>query len=303
MLEGKAAYISLNSYLKERFGCKVYKIAIYGGFTCPNRDGTIDTRGCIFCSGYGSGDFAEDASCTVTEQIERGKRRIEAKMPVSGAGKYIAYFQAFTNTYAPVGRLRSLYTEAVTHPDIVAVSIGTRPDCLPEDVLDLLSAINNIKPVWVELGLQTIHEKSAEYIRRGYDLHVYDEAVRTLKERNIEVITHVILGLPGESRDDMLATVRYVGESGVSGIKLQLLHVIEGTDLAKDYALGKFTCMSLDEYASLIYDCVSILPDDIVIHRMTGDGAKKTLVAPLWSADKKRVINTLNQKFINDNNL
>ena len=297
-------YRSLNSYLKERFGCKVYKLAINGGFTCPNRDGTIDSRGCIFCSGYGSGDFAGDVNLSVSEQIEQGKDRIMAKMPKKKAGdidgRYIAYFQSFTNTYAPVESLRSIYTEAILNPDVVAVSIGTRPDCLPEEVLELLSELNNIKPVWVELGLQTIHEKSAEYIRRGYPLSVYNDAVKSLRQRDIEVITHVILGLPGESREDMLETVRYVGTPidgcRVQGIKLQLLHVIRGTDLAKDYEAGKFRCMDMEEYVELVCDCISILPKDMVIHRMTGDGAKKTLVAPLWSADKKRVLNALNSK-------
>lgn len=288
-------YISLNQHLRERFGCKVYKLAINGGFTCPNRDGTIDTRGCIFCSGYGSGDFAEDASLSVTEQIERGRKRVCAKMP---QGKYIAYFQAFTGTYAPVERLRKLFTEAIMHPDIVVLSIATRPDCLPKEVLDLLSELNEIKPVWIELGLQTIHEKSAAYIRRGYPLSVYDRAVKELGEREIEVITHVILGLPGESRQDMLETVRYVGESGVQGIKLQLLHVISGTDLADEYEKGMFSCMSLDEYVQLVAECISVLPKDMVIHRMTGDGAKSTLVAPLWSTDKKRVLNALKRAVI-----
>ena len=302
-------YRSLNSYLQERFHKKIYKIAINGGFTCPNRDGTIDTRGCIFCSGYGSGDFAESPELSVTEQIERGKERIISKMPKftangradevavnDGNGRYIAYFQAFTNTYAPVERLRALYSEAINHPDIVAISIGTRPDCLPEEVLVLLDELNHIKPVWVELGLQTIHKKSADYIRRGYELPVYDRAVTELRNRGIEVITHVILGLPGETKEEMLETVDYVGRSGIQGIKLQLLHVIEGTDLAEDYRNGLFECMSMEEYVDLIYDCIKILPDDIVIHRMTGDGAKKTLVAPLWSADKKKVLNALNHR-------
>ncbi len=290
---------TVNQYLKERFGQKVYKISINGGFTCPNRDGTIGYGGCIFCSGYGSGDFAEEASLTVTEQIERGKKRVASKMHSDENNKYIAYFQAFTNTYAPVERLRALYTEAINHPDIVALSIGTRPDCLPEAVLDLLSEMNRIKPVWVELGLQTIHKKSAVYIRRGYELPVYDRAIKELKCRGIEVITHVILGLPGETREDMLSTVDYVGKSGVSGIKLQLLHVIKDTDLEKDYNRGLFRCLTMDEYVELIYDSISILPDDVIIHRMTGDGARKTLVAPLWSTDKKRVLNALNNKLNN----
>ena len=289
-------YLSLNRYLRKRFGCKVYKVSINAGFTCPNRDGTIDTRGCIFCSGYGSGDFAEDASLSVAEQIERGKRRVENKMPKNiSERKYIAYFQAFTNTYAEVSILRSIYMEAITHPDVIAVSIGTRPDCLPDEVLDLLEELNQIKPVWVELGLQTIHEKSAKYIRRGYELSVYDKAVSELKKRNIEIITHVILGLPDETREDMLSTVRYVGLSGVNGIKLQLLHVIEGTDLAKDYKAGRFLCMDMEEYVNIIHDCLSVLPHDIVIHRMTGDGDKKTLIAPMWSADKKKVLNAINK--------
>ena len=290
---------TVNQYLKEKYGQKIYKIAIDGGFTCPNRDGRLDTRGCIFCSAGGSGDFAEDRSLSVTEQIEKGKRRVESKMPadqISKGNKYIAYFQAFTNTYAPAERLKSLYMEAVEHPDIAAISIGTRPDCLPEDVLNLLEEINRIKPVWVELGLQTIHEKTAEYIRRGYPLSVYDEAVKELKKRNIEIITHVILGLPGESEEDMLETVRYVGESRVQGIKLQLLHVLKGTDLEKDYRDGLFRCMTMEEYIDLISDCLDILPDDIIIHRMTGDGPKRILIAPEWSGDKKRVLNELHKR-------
>lgn len=288
---------TVNQYLKEKYGQKIYKIAIDGGFTCPNRDGRLDTRGCIFCSAGGSGDFAEDRSLSVTEQIERGKGRVESKMPAdqTGGNKYIAYFQAFTNTYAPVEHLKSLYMEAVRHPDIVAISIGTRPDCLPEDVLNLLGEISKIKPVWVELGLQTIHEKTADYIRRGYPLSVYDKAVEELKRRDIEIITHVILGLPGESREDMLESVRYVGDSGVQGIKLQLLHVLKGTDLEKDYMAGLFKCLTMEEYIDLIADSLDILPEDIIIHRMTGDGPKRILVAPEWSADKKRVLNELNK--------
>lgn len=286
-------YYSLNQYLKDCFGEKVYKIALDGGFTCPNRDGKIDTRGCIFCSGMGSGDFAESRMCSITEQIERGKQRLNGKIQ---GGKYIAYFQAFTNTYAPVEELRSKYMEAVKYPDIVALSIATRPDCLPKDVLALLQEINTMKPVWVELGLQTIHERTAEYIRRGYSLSVYNDAVCRLKEIGVDIIVHVILGLPGESRDEMLETVRYVGASGVNGIKLQLLHVIKGTDLEKDYEKGMFEVLEMEEYTTLVADCIALLPKDMVIHRMTGDGDKKSLVAPLWSGDKKRVLNRLRQK-------
>ena len=297
---------TLNNYLRERFGQKIYKISIDGGFTCPNRDGTLGNRGCIFCSAGGSGDFAEDRNLSVTEQIERGKNRVEAKMPKNlegsengSAHKYIAYFQAFTNTYAPLERLSALYTEAIAHPDIVAISIGTRPDCLSEDVIELLGELNRIKPVWVELGLQTIHEKSAEYIRRGYPLSVYESAVSKLRSHDIEVITHVILGIPGETKEDMLNTVRYVGESGVQGIKLQLLHVLRGTDLAEDYNKGLFKCMSMDEYIELVAACLENLPEDIVIHRMTGDGPKSILIAPEWSGDKKRVLNALNKRLSN----
>lgn len=285
-------YLSFNKYLKDKFGQKVYKISLDGGFTCPNRDGKTGTRGCIFCSKGGSGDFAESREMSITEQIESGKKRVEKKIK---SGKYIAYFQAFTNTYAPVEILRQKYEEAINHPDIVALSIATRPDCLGDDVLRLLDEMNKIKPVFVELGLQTIHQKSAKYIRRGYDLSVYDKAVRDLKKIGVNVVVHVILGLPNESENDMLETVKYVCESGANGIKLQLLHVIDGTDLAKDYEKGLFKTLKFDEYVNLIVKCVKIIPKDIVIHRLTGDGAKKDLIAPLWSADKKRVLNAINK--------
>lgn len=285
-------YLSFNKYLKDKFGQKVYKISLDGGFTCPNRDGKTGTRGCIFCSKGGSGDFAENRDMSITEQIESGKKKVEKKIK---SGKYIAYFQAFTNTYAPIEILRQKYEQAINHPDIVALSIATRPDCLGDDVLRLLDEMNKIKPVFVELGLQTIHQKSAKYIRRGYDLSVYDKAVRDLKKIGVNVVVHVILGLPNESENDMLETVKYVCESGVNGIKLQLLHVIDGTDLAKDYEKGLFKTLEFDEYVNLIVKCVKIIPNDIVIHRLTGDGAKKDLIAPLWSADKKRVLNAINK--------
>ena len=285
-------YHSLDYELKSRFGEKVYRLALNGGMTCPNRDGKTGTRGCIFCSKGGSGDFAESREMSITEQIESGKKKVEKKIK---SGKYIAYFQAFTNTYAPVEILRQKYEEAINHPDIVALSIATRPDCLGDDVLRLLDEMNKIKPVFVELGLQTIHQKSAKYIRRGYDLSVYDKAVRDLKKIGVNVVVHVILGLPNESENDMLETVKYVCESGANGIKLQLLHVIDGTDLAKDYEKGLFKTLEFDEYVNLIVKCVKIIPKDIVIHRLTGDGAKKDLIAPLWSADKKRVLNAINK--------
>ena len=284
-------YTTLNNYLKERFGEKVYKIALNGAFTCPNRDGTIDTRGCIFCSKGGSGDFAESPDLTITEQIENGKKRLEKKIK---NGKYIAYFQAFTNTYAPVERLRTIYEEAINHPDIVALSIGTRPDCLGDDVLALLDELNKIKPIFVELGLQTINEDTAKYIRRGYTLEVYDKAVADLHKIGTNVVTHIILGLPNESKEDMLNSVKYACKV-TDGIKLQLLHILKGTDLAKDYEQGKFEVLTLEQYTEIIKECVQIIPENVVIHRLTGDGAKKDLIAPLWSADKKTVLNTINR--------
>ncbi|MGN0516707.1 TIGR01212 family radical SAM protein [Eubacterium sp.] len=284
-------YTTLNCYLKDRFGQKVYKIALNGGFTCPNRDGTIGTGGCIFCSRGGSGDFAESPTLSITEQIEKGKSKVSGKIK---NGKYIAYFQAFTNTYAPVERLRTLYTEAVNHPNIVALSIATRPDCLGDDVLLLLDEINQVKPIFVELGLQTSNEGSAKYIRRGYTNDVYNTAVNRLHSIGINVVTHIILGLPGESKQDMLKSVEYACRV-TDGIKLQLLHVIDGTDLADEYRQGKFDVLSLEEYTDIIVDCVKIIPKNVVIHRLTGDGAKRDLIAPLWSADKKTVLNTINK--------
>ncbi len=285
-------YYSLNNYLRNTFGDKVYKLSLDGGFTCPNRDGTIDTRGCIFCSEGGSGDFAESSLLSITEQIEQGKKRVENKIK---SDKFIAYFQAFTNTYAPVEILRKKFFEAIRHKDIVALSIATRPDCLDDNILSLLDELNKIKPVFVELGLQTIHEKSAEYIRRGYPLSVYDEAVKKLKSISINIVVHVILGLPNESKTDMLETVSYVCKSGIDGIKLQLLHILKNTDLADEYYRGNVKTLELDEYIDIIKACVEIIPSDIVIHRLTGDGAKKDLIAPLWSADKKNVLNKINK--------
>ena len=287
--------ILLNDYLRERFGCKVYKIALNAGLTCPNRDGKLGLRGCIFCSAGGSGEFSQDPGKSIYGQIEEGKRLVSSKIK---DGKFIAYFQAFTNTYAPAEKLRPMFTEAADHPDIVALSIATRPDCLPGDVLDLLEEINRIKPVWVELGLQTIHKETAEYIRRGYELEVYDKAVSDLKQREIEVITHVILGLPGETPEMMKETVKYVCEKGTDGIKLQLLHVLKGTDLEKEYLDGKFEVLTEDEYISILKECVNIIPENVVIHRLTGDGDKKILVAPLWSGDKKHVINRISKEVL-----
>ena len=290
-------YRSLNQTMQERFGCKVYKLALDGGLTCPNRDGTVGERGCIFCSDVGSGEFAAPACGSISAQITQAKARVAKK---NKGGKYIAYFQSFTNTYGPLSYLEKIFWEAIEPDEIVALSIATRPDCLGPEVLALLSSLNERKPVWVELGLQTIHPNSARYIRRGYDLEVYDRAVRQLKEAGIEVITHVILGLPGETREQMLQTVHYVGQSGADGIKLQLLHVLEGTDLARDWREGKVPVMELEDYVLLLEDCLAVLPPELVVHRLTGDGHKRDLLAPLWTGDKKRVLNTINQMFARD---
>ncbi len=282
-------YYSLNQYLRETFGCKVYKLALSGGYTCPNRDGSIAEGGCIFCSEGGSGDFAASAGLPVPEQIEQGRLRVRAKIK---DGLYIAYFQSFTTTYMPLCRLSKLIDDAMSCRDVAAVSLGTRPDCLPDDVVDLLARANERKPVWVELGLQTANERTARYIRRGYELPVYDAAAARLRAHGINTIAHVILGLPGETADDMLATVRRVGQTA-DGIKLQLLHVLRNTDLAADYAAGRFETLEMSEYIDIVCRCIEALPEDVVIHRLTGDGAKRDLIAPLWSGDKKRVLNAL----------
>ena len=288
-------YRSLNSCLLERFGEKTYKLALSGGFTCPTRDGTLDTRGCIFCAG-GSGDFSIPAWDNPEKAIEQAKTLVAGK----GAKRYIAYFQSYTGTYAPMEKLRILYTRVLNHPDIAALSIATRPDCLGDDVLELLEELNQKKPVWIELGLQTIHPETAAYIRRGYPLEVYDEAVRRLQESGIETIAHMILGLPGETPEMMRETAQYIGESGVQGIKLHLLHVLAGTDLEKDYRAGLFDVLSLDEYISVLEACIESIPPEMIVHRLTGDGAKRFLIAPLWSADKKSVLNAINRAFERD---
>ena len=286
-------YHSLDFMLRERFGEKVYKVTLDGGMTCPNRDGKLGSRGCIFCSEGGSGDFAADRKLSVNEQIESQISLLSAKRPIR---KYVAYFQAYTNTYAPVEYLRKIFTEALAHPKVVALSIGTRPDCLGEDVLELLAEMNRVKPVWVELGLQTIHERTAEYIRRGYPLSCFEEAVWALRERGIEVIVHTILGLPGESREDILETMKYLNERDIQGIKLQLLHVLRGTDLEEDYLAGKFRTLEREDYLELAIACLEQLDPRIVIHRITGDGPKELLIAPLWASRKREVLNLLHHK-------
>lgn len=286
-------YRSLDFMLRERFGEKVYKVTLNGGMSCPNRDGTLGTGGCIFCSAGGSGDFAADAALSITEQIESQIRILSEKRPIR---KFIAYFQAYTNTYAPVEYLEKIFTEAIEHPKICALSIGTRPDCLGEDVLNLLESLNRRKPVWVELGLQTIHEETARYIRRGYPLSCFDAAVENLRARGIEVIVHTILGLPGESESHILATMEYLNRKKVQGIKLQLLHVLKGTDLAYDYLAGKFRVYERDEYLDILIGCLEHLNPDIVIHRITGDGPKELLIAPLWASRKREVLNLLHHR-------
>ena len=280
----------LSDHYKEKYGCKVYKLSLDGGFTCPNRDGTVGVGGCIFCTG--SGEFAEGGPDPIAVQLERAKQRVRDK---NRGGKYIAYFQAFTNTYAPVETLRKRYLEAIAPEEIVGLAIGTRPDCLGEDVVKLLSYVNQIKPVSVELGLQTIHEKTANYIRRGYPGPVYFDAVKRLKAAGIEVVTHIILGLPGETVEMMLKTTRAAVRAGTDGVKFHLLHVLKGTDLAKDYEAGKFQCLTLEEYGEILKKCIGELPEETIIHRITGDGAKKDLIAPQWSSDKKRVLNYLHK--------
>lgn len=296
-------YYSLNQYLRQTFGQKIYKISLNGGMTCPNRDGSLDTRGCIFCSAGGSGDFAA-APAPIAVQIEAAKSQVSAK---TKGGPYIAYFQAYTNTYAPLSHLEHIFTEAINHPDIVALSIGTRPDCLPKPVLDLLERLAQIKPVWVELGLQTIHSATASYIRRGYDLPVFDTAVAALKARGLSVIVHLILGLPGETHEQMIESASYVGRAltrqklaalptgqpPADGVKLQLLHVLQGTDLAEDYLAGKFNTLSMEKYFSVLFDCIEVLPPELVIHRLTGDGPKSILIEPQWTGNKKAVLNAM----------
>ncbi|MCI9105763.1 MAG: TIGR01212 family radical SAM protein [Lachnospiraceae bacterium] len=305
-------YHSLNDEMRRRFNTKVYKIALDGGMTCPNRDGTLGTRGCIFCSAGGSGDFATPLLPTVTsldsplsqaestqfirQQIEHATLRICRKFGASPKA-YIAYFQSYTNTYAPVSYLHTLYTAVLNHPEVKVLSIATRPDCLSEEILDLCAELNHIKPVWLELGLQTIHENTALQIRRGYSLSCFQDALQRLRRRKLETIVHVILGLPGESREQMLQTVNYLAQQEIQGIKLQLLHILQGTDLAVQYLQNPFPVFSMMEYIDLVIDCIALLPPELVVHRITGDGPKNLLIAPQWSANKRLVLNTFARRF------
>lgn len=286
-------YNDLNESLQQRFGEKLYKLTLNIGCTCPNRDGSLGSRGCIFCSAGGSGEFAGDPACSVTQQIEAGICALAGKRPVK---RYIAYFQAYTNTYAPIDYLQKVYEEALVHPKIAAIAIATRPDCLPPAILDLLSDLNHKKPVWVELGLQTIHEETAAFIRRGYPLPVFRQAVEDLHARDLEIITHVILGLPGETKEMMLDTIRYLNTLPIDGIKLQLLHILKHTDLADCYARTGFHVLTLEEYSDLVISCLEVCRPDLIIHRLTGDGPRDLLIAPTWSSAKRQVLNTIHKE-------
>lgn len=288
-------YYAFNEYIQARFGEKLYKLSLETGCTCPNRDGTLGTGGCIFCSAGGSGEFAEKPHADLNLQIEQAKARVSQKFK----GKhYIAYFQSYTNTYGDIARLRQIYFTAVENPCVKAISIGTRPDCLPPEVLQMLKELNEIKPVFVELGLQTVHESTAQFLRRGYPLPVYEQAVSDLHEIGLNVVTHIILGLPYETKSQMLESVRYVGEIGSDGVKLQLLHILRGTDLEKIYRSGAFQALEKEEYIDLLCDCIEVLPQNTVIHRLTGDAPKTLLVAPTWSANKKDVLNRVHRAFL-----
>lgn len=287
-------YFSLNEYLQTRFGEKLYKLSLETGCTCPNRDGTLGTGGCIFCSAGGSGEFAQKPHEDINLQIEQAKARVSQKFKGT---HYIAYFQSYTNTYGDIDRLWKIYFTAAENPCIQAISIGTRPDCLPPEILQMLKELNEVKPVFVELGLQTMHESTVQFIRRGYPLPVYEKAVFNLHDIGINVVTHIILGLPYETKAQMLESVRYVGKIGSDGVKLQLLHILKGTDLETVYRNGEFQTLTKDEYIDLLCDCIEVLPQNTVIHRLTGDAPKKLLVAPLWSGNKKDVLNQINRTF------
>ena len=295
----------LNSYLKNRFGKKIYKISLDAGMTCPNRDGTIDTRGCIFCSEGGSGDFAGSCSLSITEQINTGKTLVSKKIKnEDNTSQYIAYFQAYTNTYAPIDRLRTIYMEAATNKDIVAISIATRPDCIDAQIMDLIYEIHQIKPVFIELGLQTSNEESASFIRRGYTNKIFEDAINLITIYNdklhssnpIHIVVHTIIGLPNEDYPVMLETIKYINQFPIHGIKLQLLHILTNTDLAKEYEKNPFKVLSLEEYTDILIKLLENLREDIVIHRMTGDGPKNILIAPEWSKNKRNVLNYINKQ-------
>jgi len=282
--------ITFNEYCQKTFGEKLYKISLNAGFTCPNRDGSKGERGCIFCSEGGSGEFAASSLLSIDEQIEEAKKKVAAKYK---GDKYIAYFQAFTNTYAAGSYLEELYSKVLQREDIAAISIATRADCLGKEIINVINRLNKIKPVIVEIGLQSSKAESIKYIRRAYNNDEYVKAIKELNGIGVHTVTHVILGLPFETKEDMVNTVKFAINAGTKGIKLQLLHVLKGTDLAKEYEAGKFEVLTLDEYIDILNDCAKVIPRDMVIHRLTGDGPKNLLIAPKWSADKKKVLNRI----------
>jgi len=290
---GEKRYYALNEYCKQTFGDKVYRLSLNGGMTCPNRDGSLSYGGCIFCSEGGSGDFSSAYDISISTQLKEAKTRIQKK---TDCHKFIAYFQAYTNTYAPLSHLRRIFTEALQEPEVVALSIGTRCDCLGDEVLNLLEELSKTKPVWVELGLQTMHNETHAHLNTHTTVELFNEAVQKLHARGIPIITHVILGLPGETKEMMLQTISHVASLPVSGIKLQLLHILRGTKLSEDYESKAFPLFDMEEYCDFVIDCLEILPPNMVIHRMTGDGPRNLLLAPLWSTDKKRVLNTINKR-------
>ncbi len=291
---GEKRYNSLDYYIKETFHEKLYKLSLNAGCTCPNRDGTCGTRGCIFCSRGGSGDFAADVSLSIPEQLRVEKEKKKSKY---SGHSYIAYFQAYTNTYGPLEVLEKAFTQALTDPEVKVLSIATRPDCLSAEILDLLERLSLIKPVWIELGLQTIHESTAEFIRRGYPLPVFEEALKKLRALGLSVIVHTILYLPGESEADMLETIEYLNRQDIQGIKLQLLHVLKDTDLYDYYLEHPFFLPTMEEYLEFLGTCLCCLRPDIVIHRLTGDGPKSLLSAPLWTGNKRLVLNQMEKSF------
>lgn len=295
---GDKHFYSLHAYCKQTFGEKVYRLSLNGGMSCPNRDGTLGFGGCIFCSEGGSGDFASDYQISISAQIQEAKNRIQKK---TNCSKFIAYFQAYTNTYAPLEHLRRIYTEAMDVPEIAALSIGTRCDCLSDEVLDLLEELAQKKPIWIELGLQTIHNATHQTLNTHTTVEQFDEAVLKLQARSIPIIAHVILGLPGETKEMMLQTISHVAEQNVFGIKLQLLHVLKNTALAKTFESAPFPLFTLEEYCDFVVDCIEVLPPEMVVHRITGDGPRNLLIAPSWSTDKKRVLNTITKRFIERN--
>ncbi|NFG22346.1 TIGR01212 family radical SAM protein [Clostridium botulinum] len=292
-------YHSLNYFLREKFGEKVFKISLDGGFSCPNRDGKVSKGGCVFCSARGSGDYAGSRNYSITNQFNNVKTMMANKWK---SGKYIAYFQAYTNTYAPVDELRQKYEEAINQEGVVALSIATRPDCLEDEVLDLIEELSKKLYVWVELGLQTINDDVAKKINRGYDLKVFDDAMTRLKERNIDVVVHSILGLPSESQDDMLKTIDYIAHSGAQGIKLHLLHLMKDTKMVELYESGELQFLSQEDYIKLICKAVSMLPKEMVVHRLTGDAPRDLLIGPMWSLKKWEVLNAID-KTLEDNDI